>query len=511
MKLAVSARLGLAALIIVGCSASVTTPSSSTTHNPKSGGRLVMTLDVRDISTLDPVVPSDNSAIWTMLNFYDQLFRVAKDGQSVEPDAVDRFEVSADGLTYTFHLRSGLTFSDGVPVTVDDVMFSVQRMLASDEWGWLFPDDLTVAAVDDRTFRITLTRPNAPLINNLAGFWSSIVPKHLVEAQGDALWDKPVGSGPFRVKDWVRGNHITLERNPYYWGQPPYLDEVELQLVTDDNTRMLKFQSGELDVALSVPYNQIAAIDAVDGASVQTTPLLSVDFIAINASRPPLDDVNVRLALNYATDRRAIIDTVLFGYGEEATNGWPKVLYWNDQLKGYPYNLELAREYLSKSSVPDGFEITYLYRGDSEPDAQIGVVLQAQWAKLGVQLQLEPSELGLIRERIFNNDFDVAKGFNSSDVIDPSQHTSNYLCRFTQPVMGVCNDDLDRLFVATQSMINPDERRAAYFRLMQLAYDWAVYIPLYYAPARTAIWDKVQGFQVLPTENFRLWEVWLDN
>lgn len=511
MKLAVLARMGLAALIVVGCGSSVATPSLPTTYNPKSGSRLVMTLDVRDISTLDPVVPHDNSAIWTMLNLYDQLFRVAKDGQSVEPDAVERFEVSDDGLTYTFKLRHGLTFSNGAPVSIDDVVFSLQRMLISEEWGWLFPDDAAVAAVDDRAFRVTLTRPNAPLINNLAGFWSSIVSRQFVEARGQAAWDKPIGSGPFRVKDWARGNHITLERNPYYWDAAPYLDEVELQLVTDDNTRMLKFQAGELDVALGVPYSQIAAIDALDGVSVQTARLLSVDFIAINASRPPLDDVNVRLALNYATDRRAIIDTVLFGYGEEATNGWPKVLHWNDQLNGYPYNLELAREYLSKSSVPDGFEITYLYRGDSEPDAQIGVVLQAQWARLGVRLQLEPLELGLIRERIFNNDFDVAKGFNSSDVIDPSQHTSNYLCRFTRRVLGVCNDDIDQLFAETQSMLKTDERRAAYFRLMQLAYDWAVYIPLYYAPARTAIWDKVKGFQVLPTGNFRLWEVWLDN
>ena len=469
-----------------------------------------MTLDVRDISTLDPVVPNDNSAIWTILNLYDQLFRVAKDGQSVEPDAVERFEVSADGLTYTFTLRASLTFSDGAPVTVDDVVFSLERMLNSENWGWLFPQDTTVRAVDDQTFQINVSQPNAPLINNLAGFWSSIVPRQSVEAQGAAFWDKPIGSGPFRVKEWTRGSHITLERNPYYWGTAPYLDEVELQLVTDDNTRMLKFQASELDVALSVPYSQIAVIDALEDASVQTTTLLSVDFIAINASRPPLDDVNVRLALNYATDKQALIDTVLFGHGVEATNGWPKVLYWNDQLEGYPYNLELAREYLSRSSAPDGFAITYTYRGDSEPDAQIGVVLQAQWAKIGVQLQLEPLELGLIRQRIFDNDFDVAKGFNSSDVIDPSQHTSNYLCRFTKPVMGVCNDDIDRLYAETQSMMNPDERRAAYFRLMQMAIEWAVYIPLYYAPARTAIWERVKGFQVLPTGNFRLWEVWLD-
>jgi peptide/nickel transport system substrate-binding protein len=476
----------------------------------KTGGRLVMSLDIQDISTLDPVVPNDNSAIWTILNLYDQLFRVAIDGQSVEPDAVERFEMSADGLTYTFTLRDRLTFSDGAPVTIDDVVFSLERMLASENWGWLFPKGAVISAIDPGTFQITLEQPNAPLINNLAGFWSSIVPKKSVEAQGAAFWENPVSSGPFRVKEWVRGSHIILERNPYYWGEAPYLDEVELQLVTDDNTRMLKFQAGELDVATNVPYNQIAALDALDGISVQTDTLLGVDAIAVNASRPPLNDVNVRLALNYATDRQAIIDTILFGHGEEATTGWPKVLHWNDRLAGYPHDLEQARELLGRSGAPEAFTLTYTYRGDSEPDAQIGTLLQAQWARIGVTLRLEPLEGGMIRERAFQSDFDVIKIYNSSDVIDPAELTVNYLCRFTRPTMGVCHDGIDQLYNQTEILMNPAERRAAYFRLMQMANEWAVHIPLYYAPARTAIWDSVHGFHIYPTGNFRLWEVWLE-
>jgi peptide/nickel transport system substrate-binding protein len=273
---------------------------------------------------------------------------------------------------------------------------------------------------------------------------------------------------------------------------------------------MLKFQAGQLDVATNVPYNQIAALDALNGASVQTTTLLGVDFIGINASRPPLDDANVRLALHYATDKQAIIDAVLFGHGEEATIALPKVLYWNDQLTGFPFNLDLAREYLRRSTAPDGFEVKYTYRGDSEPDAQIGVLLQAQWATIGVTVRLEPLEGGLIRERAFQSDFDVIKAYNTSDVIDPSELTASYLCRLTKPMLGVCNDGIDHLYTETETMMSPAERRAAYFRLMQMANEWAVYIPLYYAPARTAMWDTVKGFQVLPTGNVRLWEVWLD-
>jgi peptide/nickel transport system substrate-binding protein len=498
-------------ILITSCIPASSVVSSTSAANPKSGRRLVMTLDLKPISTLDPVVPSDNSAIWTILNLYDQLFRVAKDAQSVEPDAVERYEVSDDGLTYSFVLREGLTFSDGTPVTMDDVIFSLQRMLSSEHWGWLFPEDAVVQAVDADSFRIRLSQPNASLINNLAGFWSSIIPRESFETIGVNFWEKPIGSGPFRVKEWVRGDHITLERNPYYWGEPAYLDEVELHLVTDDNIRMLKFQAGELDVATNVPFNQVAAIDALDSASVQIAPLLSVDFIAMNASRPPLDDVNVRMALNYATDKQAIIDAVLFGFGEQATMNWPKMMFWDEQSPGYPYNLDLAREYLRKSSVTNGFEITYAYRGDSIPDAQIGVLLQEQWSQIGIDVQLEPMEATILRERLFSNDFDLVKAFNSSDVIDPSQPTASFLCRMTQPVMGVCHEGIEQLYAGSETMLAREEREAAFHEMMRMAQEWAIYIPVYYAPARTAISDRVHGFQVLPTGNFRLWEVWVED
>ena len=308
----------------------------------------------------------------------------------------------------------------------------------------------------------------------------------------------------------MRGDHITLERNPYYWGEPAYLDEVELDLVTDDNIRMLKFQAGELDIATNIPFSEVARIDALDGASVQIAPLLSVDFIIMNASRPPLDDVNVRLALNHATDRQAIIEAVLFAFGEPATMNWPKMMFWDEQVPGYPYNLDLAREYLRKSSLPDGFKITYAYRGDSIPDAQIGVLLQEQWRQLGIEVELEPVEATILRERLFNNDFDLVKAFNSSDVIDPSQPTASFLCRMTRPVMGVCNEGIEQLYVKSETMLATGEREATFHQMMRMAQEWAVFIPIYYAPARTAISDRVHGFQVLPTGNFRLWEVWVE-
>lgn len=481
---------------------------------PNIGGRLTMTLEFSDITTLDPVVPDDNSSIWTILNVYDQVFRVSRDGTTLEPDAVSGYSVSPDGLEYLFDLRDGLTFSDGAPVTVDDVVFSLERMLASENWGFLFPEgEVTVEPAGDKSFKLVLQSPYAPLVNNLAGFWSSIVPKALVEAQGEAFWETPVGSGPFMVSEWVKGDHITLARNPHYWeAGKPYLDEVELRPGSDDNTRVLRFQAGQLDVLLGVPYNQIKLLDETDGASAGVSPLMGALRLYPNLAQPPLDDLNVRLALAYAIDRQAIIEAVLFGYGEPATTALIKIPgWWNDQLPGFPYDLEKAKEFMAKSSVPDGFELTTTYTAGSTTDEQIAVLLQQQWALIGVDLVLQPVDIAVLTEQFGAGQLQLNQSFwSSSDVIDPAETSAFFSCRRTQPRQGFCDERINGLYLSSGTIMDPAERKAVFFEIQELGNDNVYWIPMLYVPSRWAKWDYVKDFELLPTGNFRLWEVWLD-
>lgn len=496
-------------------SAQPAAPAVTTTPTgPKRGGHLTMTLEYADISTLDPVVPDDNSSIWTILNIYDQLFRVSKDAKSVEPDAVTDYTVSTDNLSYTFNLRPGLKFSDGTPVSVDDVVFSLQRMLVSDNWGFLFPENgVTVEAAGDNAFKLVLKEPYAPLINNLAGFWSSIVPKKLVDAQGDAFWDKPIGTGPFMVKEWAKGDHITLARNPNYWDTgKPYLDEVELRPGSDDNTRVLKFQAKQLDVLLEVPYNQVKTLDGLDGASAGASPLLGMLRLYPNQTYKPLADINARMALEYATDRQAIVDTVLFGYGEAATTPLIKIPgWWDDQLPGFPYDLQKAKDFMAKSSTPNGFPLTATYEAGNTTDEQIAILLQQQWAKIGIQLKLQPLDSSVVSEQFSSGLLQLPTGFwSSSDVIDPAETSAFFNCQRTQARQGFCDDKLKQLYTDQWGMTDPAARKAAFFEMQKIGNDNAYWIPLLYVPSLTAKWDYVKDFQVLPTGNFRLWEVWLD-
>lgn len=493
--------------------AATQSPAQPAAGTPKSGGVLRMTQDQDPITSLDPIVPFNNSSIWTILNIYDQFYRVGKDGKSIEPDAAEKYEMSPDGLTYTIYIRTGLTFADGSPVTIDDVVFSSERMLKGESWGFLFPSGTTVKAGDKpNTVVFTLEKPNAPFINNLAGFWSSIVPKKLVEAQGDKFWEKPIGSGPFMVKEWTQGGDITLVKNPSYWQKPyPYLDEVDLKFVPEDNARMAQFQAGELDVALYVPYGQIDTIKAIQGVSVDMAPAFAVSLLDLNTAAKPLDDIRVRQALALAMDKQAIVDAVLLGNGTPANILWPQVLYWDPNIGSFNKpDLEKAKALIKEAGLSDGFDLTISYIAGDTSREQIGTILIDQFSKIGVRGKLEALDSTTYNDRQSKGGTQLGLNGWTSDVIDPSELNFIMGCDYAKPRNGACNEEYDKLIVTADQEMDPAKREQLYHQLFGVATDWLINIPIYYNPTRTATWNYVKDFKVLPTANFRLWEVWLD-
>jgi peptide/nickel transport system substrate-binding protein len=178
-------------------------------EEPVAGGKVVMTL-YTDVFSFDPTIPTDNPSIWTMLNVYDQLTRVAPGSQEVEPGLAESWDTSEDGLTWTFHLREA-ALPDGTPLTASDVVFSLQRTFASPSVGFFFASFDSVTADDDRTVTIVLSQPWAPMLADLSLFGASIVPQAPVEADADAFFNAPFSSGPFSVTEWAKGDRILMQ------------------------------------------------------------------------------------------------------------------------------------------------------------------------------------------------------------------------------------------------------------------------------------------------------------
>ena len=298
-----------------------------------------------DSNNLDPVKATENVNLWVFASMFDVLIRVDATGTKLEPGLAESWTMSDDGLTYTLKLRDA-KFSDGSPVTAEDAAFNLLRIRDHKEsaWGSSYAVIKEAKAADDKTLVITLTQPTAPFLSWLAMPSVGIAQKKQVEANEAVFNETPVSSGPFVLKEWRRGERLTLEKNPNYWqADQVALDGVEWVSVPDDNTRMLNVQAGELDCAIFVPFSQIETLKQDPNLNVMLDPSSREDHIIINSAHGDLGKVEVRQALDMAIDKQALVDTITFGAGTVANSIIPKGgLYHNPDNPTHAYDPEAA-------------------------------------------------------------------------------------------------------------------------------------------------------------------------
>ena len=247
-------------------------------------------------------------------NIFEGLTRFAPDG-SIVPALAESWDVSEDGLTYTFHLREGVTFHDGSAMDAEDVVFSLDRARAEDSVNaqkWLFTDIAAVEATDPQTVTVTLSRPNGNFPFNMA--WGDAVIVAPESAENNAT--NPIGTGPFTFVDWAQGNRIDIARNDNYWGEPVALESASFRFIADPTAAFAALQAGDVDAFANFPAPETVVqfegdprFEVVIGSTEGET------ILAMNNVKPPLDDVRVRQAITHAIDRQAIIDGAMFGFG----------------------------------------------------------------------------------------------------------------------------------------------------------------------------------------------------
>lgn len=482
---------------------------------PTPGGAINMGI-VADVQSFDPPIPGDNMSIWTMLNIYDQVLRVAQNGEEVEPCLAESYELSDDLLTYTFNLRPGVVFHDGTSLKASDVKYCLDRTAFDEESSWLslFTAVDSTEAPDDQTFVLNVKEPWAPMLANMALFAASIYPEAAHTELGEALFEAPIGTGPFVFDSWQKGAAIVLKKNPNYWieGQP-YLDEVTFSIVADANTRVVQLQGGDMDIASDAPFSQIASLDADENIDVLVAPVGRVDYVAINHTRPPFDDVKVRQALNYAVDKEAIIQAVLYGQAEVAQSALPRMRYWNEETEPYPYDPEMAMQLLSESSAAGGFTTTLGVTAGEPVDGAVATILKDQLAAIGVNVEIYEQEGAALYVDTFQGmDYDLVIQYHTTDTVDASQITRYAMASRADGTgalwTGYVNPRIDELASQALAEQDPDKRQAMYYEIQMLGFDDAFILYLYFPDSRTAIRTGINGFQILPTANYRMWEVW---
>ena len=470
----------------------------------------VLTIGRReDSSTFDPINTAQNIDFWVFSNVFDVLVRVDRQGKELLPGLAESWEVSDDGLTYTFHLREA-DFSDGTPITAQDAAYSLERIRDSELslWSDSYKIIADMQTPDPRTLVVTLSGPSAPFLSTLAMPGASIISKAAMEGMGqEAFAEMPVASGAFTLKEWRRGDRVILERNPAFWeADKVSLDGVEWISIPDDNTRMLAVQAGELDAAIFVPFSRVKELQADPNLNVVIDPSTREDHLLLNHEHPPLDNVKIREALDYAIDKQSIVDTVVFGLGEVANSYIPKgALYHSDDNGARPHDPEKARALLAEAGVGQ-VTLDYLVNAGNEVDEQIAVLLQQQLAGVGVTVNLTKMDPSQTWDMLIDGEYDLSMMYWTNDILDPDQKTTfvlghdvnmNYMTRYN-------NETVKDLVAAARLEMDPARREAIYAEIQRIAKGDVHWIDLYYSPFISVTRKGVENFGQNPLGRFFL-------
>jgi peptide/nickel transport system substrate-binding protein len=486
-------------------------------QTPRKGGKLVVARQA-DITSWDPKFTNDTLTIQAQSQIFANLIQNSEDGQQLRPSLASSYDISADAKVFTFKLRDNAKFCNGAPITAADVKFSIDRAMEKDSRvTWQFPAKPVVEAVDDKTVRITLERPNVAFVSYLTLWGSHVLSKDYAEKVGlQEMGQKPVGSGAFCLDRWEKGQYSTLKRNPGYWDpDKPYVDEVEMRVVQDENAAVLQLRGGQIDIALSVPQSQFQSLKSAPGIKASMVTLYaSVSIVPNVRAFPPFKDVKVRQAILYALDRQAMVDALLFGNGEPVQSPFygPGLLFHTKDF-GINYDLERARKLMAESSFPQGFTAKLIVPSGDEMANQAAVIMNDQLSKIGIKIQVQPTEAGTILQLRASGNFDMFYKLGSNLVIDPAMNIpfdfwSKEEGGSDAAFSGYHNDEIVRISKAAEGEQDVAKRTAAYRELQRIAMSEAPQVYLFHPSVIFATRDTVKGFAIFPTRLYRFWEVW---
>ena len=512
-----AAALAFTVVMLASACAGATSPGASASAQvssaPTSGGTITI-----------PIVADPTLNPWSPNAFVESVFPnrvlfagVTKPGKDLAPapDLAESWSAATDGLSWTFKLRSGMKWSDGQPLTADDIAFTfndvvLKKELAANGAG-NFAAVKSVAVVDPTTVRFDLLRPFAALPSYLA-YNAGILPKHVLSADPlkTTSFNKgvPVSSGPFKVEKYTAGQSVTMVRNDSYFGPKAYLDRVVFSVVPDPNTQIAQALSGDISIMLLDDKASVDRVKSASNLSVASRPLVQYYWLALNQTDARFTDVRVRQAFVYAINRKAIIDSVERGYGSIANSAISPALkaYYDPSLASkYPYDPEKAKALLkdagwtagadgvlTKNGQPFKFTMDVGQKGPLEP---VNALIQQDLKKVGVQADLNTMEWNsYVQKVVVRRDYVATVNwwvYPSDPDVFPYYHSSAAGKGFNIP--GFQDPKLDDILVRGQAASDLEKRKAVYKELQAYMADNEPYLFLWY-PEEVDVFSKsLQG------------------
>ncbi len=478
---------------------------------------LIIAMDTSDAVSMDPARAYEFTSCFVVNQLYDKLVDFElPDLVNVKPEVAEKWEVSEDGKVWTFHIRKGIKFASGNPLTADDVVYSLQRVIKLKQTAsWVLTQFVSkpeqIEKVDDYTVKITLDKPVAPsfFLATLTFTTSSVVDKKVVEAHaknGDMgsewMTDHSAGSGPFVLEKWEREAEIVLAANPNYWkpGQPK-VKKVIIKHVPEPTDQLLLIKKGDVDIVTDLTAEQINQLKGEKGVNIVKVERTHIVYMGMNVAVKPLDKEEVRDAIRYCIDYDAIINDILLGAAIKWQTVIPKGLLGANPKTPYKKDVAKAKELLAKAGYPNGFEIE-LTTPPTYPQTDIAAKIQADLAECGIKVKIVQMTASEMYEKYRKQGLQLVLAGWGSDYPDPDNNAKafgDYRVKQLAWRNSWYDDYAADLAEKAALEFDKKKREQMYLELTDYILDHGPYAILYQTVAQHATRDWVHGYIPDPT------------
>ncbi len=481
----------------------------------------------------NPMINTTGTSFDASRPVYDRLVEFKRGTTDTMPGLAESWDVSPDGKTYTFHLRHGVKWQSNAQFkptrdfNADDVLFSFERQWKDENpyhkvsgGGYDYFSDMSLSKllaaidrVDDNTVRFVLTGPQSPFLADLAMDFAAIQSKEYADTllkagKPEQIDQVPIGTGPFSFVAYQRDSTIRYRRFDGYWGPKTKLDMLVYSINKDPAVRLAKLRANECQIMSYPNLADLGGIKADPALQVPSQAGLNIGYLAFNNTKKPFDDKRVRIALNMAIDKKAILDAVYQGAGQPAKNLIPPTLWsYNDVVQDFPYDLGAAKKLLADAGYPDGFETDLWAMPVSRPynpDARrIAELMQSDLAKVGVKARIVTYEWGEYRKRVQNSEAQAAELGWTGDNGDPDNFfTPLASCAAARPGGGsaskFCNASFDALIQKAATLSDQGERAKLYEQAQVIMHDEAPFFLIAHSVVFLPMRKEVSGYVMSP-------------
>lgn len=508
MKKAISIVLAAAmALSLAGCQAK--TGSGEVESKEGAAKDTIIMGQPGDTPNLDTHNNLDGNGMRVNTVLYDPLLRMDNETYEIRPCLAESWEISDDGTEYVFQIKQGVKFSDGSDMTVDDVVFSLQRGMTKPLAVPSFARVKAVDKVDNSHVKVTLDGPYPEFLFSMALPTAGIFSKTAYEAQGESeFFNNPVTTGPYKVVDWKRGELLTMVANENYHLGPAPIKNLQYRVITDPNSAILSLEAGDIDTYILVQQSSVKRIEENEKLEMLQGPTFGLSFIQVNTEKPPFDNVKARQALCYAIDKEAMLDGILDGNGMIMdTFVTENYLGYTDKVAKYPYDLEKAKSLLAAEGIDGSEPLTAILY--SPQDSKFAQILQNSLAEIGIELKISQMERSAYEAACLNGEANliVGSGTYTAPTVDETLYPTIHSAQIEVQNFSKYADPLaDQYLEEARVTLNEDDRAAIYEKLLiKLSEDVPV-IPTVSGFNNIAIKKELKGVVVSPWSFYNVYD-----